>query len=126
MSQIGNATLVATSGSITLVPVTGQAGSTPAQWRETGAASIQASSSATLLVARPSKDNMRASTKYRQPLIRVVNGVDTVAGYITYDVKVTCPVQATAAELLDAEERFVSLMGSTYLQDAHRNLIASF
>lgn len=126
MAQIATVSLVATSGTITIAPLTGQSGVTPATWRQTGASSIQAAASATLLVARASKENMRATLRYRQPVIRSVDGLETIVGTITYEVKATLPVSATSAELIDAHERAVKLLDSTPSDEAFEAAIATY
>lgn len=82
----------------TLSPISGQSGTIPAQWRDTTAASYEQGAMLTSLVRQSSAKNMRSTYRYRVPIIRQVDGVDSVIAIATASVDLTLPKTTTSVE----------------------------
>lgn len=125
MPQINTITVTKDDGVTTfdLTPITGQQGkSEPAMLRNQSASSYEQGESLTSLVRRSSAENMRVTLKYRKPIIRSIDSVDTVTRIATAGVDFTVPVEMSAAERADFMAEVASVLGNSLIQGNVDNL----
>lgn len=114
MPQITNTSLSAVTANV----IAGQFGKEPAVWRNTAASTYEQGLGLTALLRDSSAKNMRNTYRVRQPIVRSIDGVDTVVAVATASVDFTFPKTTTSAERLALLADVAALTGNAAVQSS--------
>lgn len=123
MANIADITVKKADGTtnITYSAIQGAAGdANPARWRSDTAHAVRAFRDVLSMVAKPNgpATARRANLTFSGPVVRAVNGVDTLVGTIPGELSVLIPNNLTDTEVAEKVEQMLNLLASPAVRAA--------